>query len=131
MTSNSFWVIGDTGYTSSAKTALNNYMNAVPDNAKFVVHVGDIWSRSNNKAPLSDYQAVANVLLQSSKPVFIIPGDNETTDTSNPSQAYQNWKTTFLNFDQHWTSNLQVTRQAARSENFAFVADNVLIWESI
>ena len=126
MSTTSFWVIGDTPYSSGAAVALNEYMNSVPDSVQFVVHVGDIWSSANSNPTLSDYQSVANILLQSSKPVFIIPGDNETTNTSNYSLAYQEWLATFQNFDQHWTGGSQVTHQAYRPENFAFVTNGVL-----
>ena len=122
----SFWVIGDTGYTSSAATALNNYMNSVPDNVKFVVHVGDMISDKISSPSLDNYTSVASTLLHSSKPVFIIPGDNEIIDTTNPTLAWQRWRESFQNFDQHWSYSFQVNRQVDRAENFAFVTDGVL-----
>ena len=126
MSSTSFWVVGDTSYSSAAATALNGYMNSVPQDAQFVVHLGDIWGGTHRSPALSGYQAVANTMLQSSKPVFMVLGDNEYNDTTNPTLAYQNWTTTFNQFDQHWCPPFQVDRQPARAENFAFVDNGVL-----
>ena len=126
MANTTFWVMGDTSYSSSATTALDGYMQSVPEDVQFVAHVGDIWPGSQTSAALSNYQRVASTLLQSSKPVFIVPGDNEYNDTSNPTLAYQNWMSTFNNFDQNWTHDFQVDRQPGREENFSFVYEGVL-----
>ena len=126
MSTASFWVIGDTSYSSSAATALSGYLNAVPPEVKFIVHVGDIWPGSNTSPALSGYQSVANLLKQSSVPVFIIPGDNETTDTTNPTLAFHNWTITFNHFDENWTHDIEVSHQVGREENFAFVLDETL-----
>jgi Ca2+-binding RTX toxin-like protein len=126
MSNTSFWVMGDTSYSGSAATALDAYLQSVPGDVKFVAHVGDIWPGTQKSAALSNYQKVASTLLQSSKPVFIVPGDNEYNDTSNPTLAYQNWMSTFNNFDQNWTHDFQVNRQSGREENYSFVYDGVL-----
>ena len=126
MSNTSFWVIGDTSYSGQAASALDSYMKEVPQDVQFVVHLGDIWPGTHTSPALSGYQAVANTLLQSSKPVFIVPGDNEYNDTSNPTLAFQNWTSTFNHFDQNWSHNFQVSHQVGREENFSFFSNGVL-----
>ncbi len=121
-----FWVIGDTPYSSSAAADLSTYINDVPPDVQFIVHLGDIRPGSHTNTDPADWVAASNLLQQSSVPVFIIPGDNEYNDTSSPAAAWANWETYFSNFDQNWTHNFQVSRQSEREENFAFVANGVL-----
>ena len=72
------------------------------------------------------YQKVAGMLSQSAAPVFIIPGDNEWNDCLDPAQAWKYWDKYFMRFDQRWPHQLTVVRQEVRTENFAFVRNNVL-----
>ena len=126
MSTTSFWVIGDTPYSSAARTALAEYLRNVPPEVKFIIHVGDIWPGTQRSPALSGYQSVADLLRQSPVPVFIIPGDNETTDTIDPTLAFQNWTITFNHFDENWTHHIGVSHQVGREENFAFVLDETL-----
>jgi hypothetical protein len=46
-----------------------------PDNAEFLIHLGDIRSaQKENACVLSDYQDIATVLKLSRVPVFLVPG---------------------------------------------------------
>ncbi|MDX1429502.1 MAG: metallophosphoesterase, partial [Rhodothermales bacterium] len=121
----SFWVIADTPYGATQLNALNGYIASIPQDAEFIVHLGDIKSGSGDLTQ-SIADTVANALLASSVPVFIIPGDNEYNDTPNPDASWAIWEATFLHFDQNWQHNLSVSYQPGREENFAFVSDGVL-----
>ena len=59
-------------------------------------------------------------------PVFIIPGDNEWNDCSDPNQAWTYWDTHLMRLEEHWTPDFTVLRQSVREENFAFVESGVL-----
>lgn len=91
----------------------------------FTVHVGDI----KKGATLCDegvYQTVSSILETSKAPLFIIPGDNEWNDCKDPKEAWDFWDTYFMRFDEKWNYEFDVTRQAGRTENFAFVQNGVL-----
>jgi hypothetical protein len=120
-----FRAMGDVPYSSSDFTAMTQDIANVGSNDQFFIHLGDIKSGSGSCAS-SVYTSVAAALLASQKTVFIIPGDNEWNDCSNPSQAWSYWVSNFARFDENWTDPFTVTRQAQRDENFAFVHGGVL-----
>ena len=95
------------------------------DAAEFVVHVGDIKKGVPPCVP-QVYEDVVDILRTSSKPLFIIPGDNEWNDCKDPTQAWELWKTNFMRFDEHWPNQLGAVRQSEREKNFAFLHQNFL-----
>lgn len=123
-----FWVLADTGYTTKTAAQLSAICAAPNPNAEFMLHVGDIWARTSPKRTpsLAAYQAVATQLKLSSVPVIVVPGDNEFNDMSVPTVGLECWRTAFAGIESHWPGVLTVSRQENRSENCAFVKDNVL-----
>ena len=71
-------------------------------------------------------EASQSTLQTSTKPLFIVLGDNEFNDMPDPAASYDAWKTNFLYFDQNWNHNLGVLYQDVRPENFSFVIDDTL-----
>lgn len=124
-----FWAIGDTGYTATARTRLADYLSKVPSDVAFIIHVGDIWARSaNTKAfpTLASYTAVATTLKTASKPMFIVPGDNEICDTYQQMTNLGHWRTTFTDFHNNWQNSFTVTKMETRPENWRFVHQTCL-----
>ncbi len=117
-------VMGDVPYSSGEYAALEADLANVGPNDEFFVHVGDIQSQGSCTA--STYSNVASSLQTSSKPVFIIPGDNEWNDCPNPNQAWSYWNANLMRLEEHWSHSLNVLRQPVREENFAFVHSGVL-----
>ena len=75
-----FYVIGDAPYKVTEldpATGFPNQVRGIPNDAEFVVHVGDILSAKESGCHLSWYQQVSYILKESSAPVFITPGDND------------------------------------------------------
>ena len=53
-------------------------MKTIPDDAEFVIHVGDIRAKTPTEdCPLEDYIVTADILKLSPVPVFVTLGDNE------------------------------------------------------
>ncbi|NQV28543.1 MAG: hypothetical protein HQ518_29675 [Rhodopirellula sp.] len=120
-----FYAMGDVPYAPEEDVLLPKQIADLPNDAEFVIHVGDI----KRGVPLCNeavYNKVAGMLSKSAAPVFIIPGDNEWNDCLNPAQAWTYWDQYFMKFDRHWKHDLTVERQKIREENFAFVKGNVL-----
>jgi hypothetical protein len=70
---------------------------------------------------------VANILRDLAVPAFILPGDNEWNDCSNPSQAWGHWTKHLLGLEQDFCGvpgDFQA--QPVRPENFAFTWNGVL-----
>ncbi|MFK7776973.1 MAG: hypothetical protein QM501_02465 [Gimesia sp.] len=120
-----FYVMGDVPYVPKEDTLLPQQIADLPKDAEFVVHVGDI---KGGKAACDEgvYNKVFGMLSQSKAPVFIIPGDNEWNDCTNPKQAWKYWDQYFMRFDRRWKHSFSVFRQLEREENFSFVKGGVL-----
>ena len=93
--------------------------------SEFFVHLGDIKSQTV-ACEESIYSKVAGYLLKLAIPVFIVPGDNETTDCQDPAQGWAWWVQYFMNFELNFCGAPVAEKQAARPENFAFVSKGVL-----
>ena len=120
-----FYAMGDVPYSPEEDDVLPGQLENIPKDAEFVVHVGDI---KTGKMPCDEavYRKVFAMLAQSTAPVFIIPGDNEWNDCSDPAQAWEYWQRYFNRFDRRWSHQLPVFRQLEREENFSFVTGDVL-----
>ena len=75
-----FYVIGDAPYKVSELDPITGFpgqVRGIPNDAEFVVHVGDILSAKESECHVSWYQQVSYILRSSNAPVFITPGDND------------------------------------------------------
>jgi len=120
-----FYAMGDVPYAPEEDALLPQQIAELPNDAEFVIHVGDIKS-GTTPCDEAVYSKVFGMLSQATAPVFIIPGDNEWNECTNPAQAWQYWDKYFMRFDRHWRHHLPVFRQLEREENFSFVQGNVL-----
>jgi VCBS repeat-containing protein len=122
-----FSVTGDVPYGSSE---ISVFQDQIDDHntfspASFIVHVGDILA-GDESCNESRYITVADILKTSEVPAFIVPGDNETTDCSNPSQGWSYWQDHLLRIEENFCGTPPVERQSSQEENFAFVLDGML-----
>lgn len=120
-----FSAMGDTPYGNTDSRKLKHQLDNLNTKSQFVIHLGDI---KTSLMPCSNswYQQVADILRESPKRLFIIPGDNEWNDCFDPEEAWALWTQHFLHFDTQWTNSLSVIRDARHPENFSFVAKGVL-----
>ncbi len=122
-----FSVIGDAPY-GAAEVPL--FLQQLEDhrrysNAEFMVHVGDIMAGSEPCVE-ARYRETAEWLQAMDVPVFILPGDNEWVDCSDPDQAWSYWTQHLLRLEQRFCGVPPLETQPVRSENFAFVKNGVL-----
>jgi hypothetical protein len=120
-----FSAMGDVPYTPPEYVLLPQQIADLPNDSRFVVHLGDI---KTGKVPCLEtiYETVAGILAKSKPPLFIIPGDNEWNDCANPDDGWTLWQKYFRRFDEKWKPDFAVHRQAERDENFSFVISEVL-----
>lgn len=122
-----FSVIADVPYSDSE---LNDLEEHVADHnlfspSYFLVHIGDIFGGSEECVE-SRYEDVAGVLQMLAVPAFILPGDNEWNDCSDPDEAWFFWETHFTDFESNFCGTPAVQSQDVRPENFAFTHSGVL-----
>lgn len=121
-----FYAMGDVPYSPAEDQLLPQQVADLPDDGLFVIHVGDIKSGG---APCDEavYKKVSGMLSKSRTPVFIIPGDNEWNDCTDPAPSWAFWQQYFRRFDRRWNHQLPVFRQIEHEENFSLVTNGVLI----
>ena len=126
-----FTAMGCGPYTAEAEQAMIRFIrleNEKPTSA-FLVHCGDIVTGKNKDWPEAQYARVAGILRNGNKlPTFIVPGDNEWNDQTDPDRHWGYWAKHFMGFDKRWKlpDGASVHRQKQRPENFAFVLEGVL-----
>jgi hypothetical protein len=123
----SFSVIADVPYDADEILQLDQHFfdHNRYSPADFVAHLGDIKS-SGGSCDESHYQIVADSLRLLAVPAFIVPGDNEWTDCSDPDQAWAFWEDHLLGIEADFCGTPPLDSQAVRPENFAFLHKGVL-----
>ncbi len=122
-----FSVFGDMPYRESEIADLEEHvanLNLYSPSA-FLVHVGDIMSGSETCQEIR-YQTVSDILKTAEIPVFVLPGDNEWLNCSNPSQGWAWWEKYFLGIEESFCGVWPVDAQPTHPENFSFVREGVL-----
>ncbi|HEY7444940.1 MAG TPA: choice-of-anchor D domain-containing protein [Vicinamibacterales bacterium] len=123
----SFSAVGDVPYSTSEKAEFQQHMDKhdLYSPADFLVHLGDIKDR-DSECSESWYQQMRTYLRSLSIPGFIVPGDNEWNDCTDPTQAWAYWMAHLLAVEQFACGLPVIERQEVRPENFAFVKSGVL-----
>ncbi len=122
-----FTAIGDVPYNDFQRDSFPKVIAAHNFKAKssFVIHIGDI--KSGADACTEDvYADVSNLLKQFTSPTFIVLGDNEYNDCSNPEEGLALWNQYFLKFNTNWNFTPKVNYQTKRPENFSWIQNKVL-----
>lgn len=122
-----FSVMGDVPRSDAENILVQEHiqLHNQKSNSEFMFHVGDI---KDGKSPCSEdvYLRVAGYFKKLSVPMFIVPGDNEWNDCPDVDAAWENWTNYFMNFENNWKNDFNVSRQIDREENFAFTYKDVL-----
>jgi len=127
----SFSIVGDGPYDLLNDTSLLVKLKAhlVENNnfsySDFLVHVGDI-KKGSNPCDLIYYTNALDALNLSTKKVYLLIGDNEWNDCSDPKWSLSTWNSTFSNMNEKFKMSLNVNKQLGRVENISFLLNSVL-----
>jgi ribosomal protein L35AE/L33A len=112
-----FSVTGDYPYGRDELAILQRHVDEhnLYSPSDFFVHVGDIFSQSEG-CQEQYYDDAANLLKQLEVPAFIVIGDNEWPDCTNPAQGFQWWFRRFAHFEDNFCRSPVVERQSVRLE---------------
>lgn len=123
-----FYAHGDVPYSRAQAKELERQMLDVPDDAEFVIHVGDIRQAGPTKKCVArEYKDVAALFQLSRAPVFVILGDNDWIDCPNQDEGLQHWNHEFVGFEsKHWNHTFDIQRHVGYPSNFAFVHKGTL-----
>lgn len=121
-----FSAIGDVPYSDEAVKDLDKSIADHNENSEssFLIHLGDIKLGSK---PCDEiiYKNVSAQLKKSNLPVYIIPGDNEFNDCTDPDQAFSLWNKYFFHLNENWERIHEVEYQVERKENFNWIENEV------
>ncbi|MFC2139704.1 hypothetical protein ACFLR4_03490 [Bacteroidota bacterium] len=122
-----FSVMGDVPRSSEEDILIQEHIKMHNDksDSELMFHVGDIKS-GNTPCDEDVYIKVADYLKELNIPTFIVPGDNEWNDCTDPETAWSFWVKYFMGFENNWKLNFKIERQSECEENFVFTSKNVL-----
>ena len=121
-----FYVVADVPYDASEETKLSRDLAALPGDAAFVIHLGNIQDASVTLCPESAYEDASAVLKTSPIPVFVLPGENDWNNCPNPDAAWTTWSKHFIKFERNFDPDFMVLYQKDSGENFSILYDGVL-----
>ena len=129
-----FYVTGNTPYTFDDGIMLSDQIQNLPNDAKFLMHLGNIDFKMKTldddyyyQCQQRIYSETRNILLESNTPVFIIPGDEDYYLCPNPNISQSHWLDSFASFETNWNdSNLSVTRSSQKPVYFSFIESDIL-----
>jgi hypothetical protein len=124
-------LIADTPYDEEQRQTLLKQVENMPDDCEFVFHLGDLRTSAGfNPCTRETYSNASVIMARSSKPVFVLLGDNEWNDCPNHQEALYFWHEEFDEFlDDKWTAAramFNVTSQWGRIENVYFIRNKAL-----
>lgn len=98
-------------------------MRAVPEDAEFVIFVGDLREAGDDKPCVAqEFTDAASYFRMSHAPVFVIQGDNDISDCPNFDEGKKMWMDEFVGFEsKYWNHTFDLKRQDGYPDNFAFV----------
>ena len=118
-----FYAHGDIPYEAAQTVILEAQMKAVPEDAEFVIFVGDLREAGDDKPCVAqEFADAAYYFRMSHAPVFVIQGDNDISDCPNMDEGRQLWMDEFVGFEsKYWNHTFDLKRQDGYPDNFAFV----------
>lgn len=118
-----FYAFADLPYSPAEAEKLRSGIQAINRDGShdFSIHLGDIKAGRDSCGRFY-YEQCAALLRSLDKLTFIIPGDNEWNDCSDPDAAWKLWEEYFMGFEGNWPGRrFRLAHQPGRRENFAFV----------
>ncbi|MGJ8697717.1 MAG: hypothetical protein ACSHYF_15470 [Verrucomicrobiaceae bacterium] len=99
--------------------------------SQFLIHLGDICTgQSGRDGSLTGktYTDIKDLFTKGNTiPSYIVPGDNEWNDRPDPEVGWALWSEHLLGLEKNFQAGWVTERQQERPENFAFVANGVLV----
>lgn len=128
-----FSAMGCGPYNSADLRAAKRYMKQEnkAQTSQFLIHLGDIcpgMAARDGKLTEKSYSDIKELFTKSNTiPSYIVPGDNEWNDRPDPDLGWDLWCKHLLALEKNFKTEWQNVRQHERPENFAFVANSVLV----
>lgn len=137
-----FSAMGCGPYTPADQPACAFYVKQenLERTSEFMVHLGDVFKSAPLQKPApgakplpdelpteAEYRKTAEILTSGNTiPTWIVVGDNEWNDLTDPAQGWQWWLKYYSKFEERFHPSWKTERQPERPENFAFVHKGVV-----
>jgi predicted phosphodiesterase len=124
-----FYVLSDEPYDMSDLRQLTRDLENLPNDAEFVIHLGNANGNAQSQCKEYGFERAAAVLKKCPVPMFVITGDKDWADCGTETAA-QNalnyWNAILGHFEKNWDHNFDVHYQGEVVGNFAFLHKGVL-----
>ncbi|KAL7545184.1 hypothetical protein ACHAWF_008533 [Thalassiosira exigua] len=126
-----FYVLADEPYDFGNIDQLTRELEALPDDAEFVVHLGNANGDAQSRCQEYGFARTAAVLKESPKPVLVVPGDLDWAacgSKEDAERALRYWDVNLGRLEEHWSGShpLDVDHSDDVVGNFAFLRKGVL-----
>ena len=107
-------------------------LRALPsDDGAFLLHLGDMNRPQWRDCDKKSWQIILEMWLESSIPLFAVPGEDDWTHCDDPDDGWELWEDYLLGvdrccWDDYMYDSGAVSRQEGTTENWAFVRNRVL-----
>lgn len=107
---------------------LGEQVGSLPSsNIDFFIHLGN-WNTANPEiCRPKAYRRTASQLENATVPVLFVPGRDEWNFCPDTDQSQSVWRKSFVDSEDKYDHEFEVSRQNIREENFAFVHKNALM----
>ena len=97
-----FYVTSDVPYTEEEDALLTKQISKMSSRADFMVHLGSIQDPDVTQCEAEQYEKVADILMKSSIPVFVLPGQQDWANCPDQDKGWFNWVDNFMEFDEYF-----------------------------
>lgn len=97
-----FYVTSDTPWNGDQEKALAKNLAKVSTQAHFLVHLGSIQDPDVTQCEPEHYETVADIMMKSPVPVFIVPGQEDWNNCPDQDEGWNNWRENFMEFDDYF-----------------------------
>jgi hypothetical protein len=98
-----FYVTSDIPFSGQEEQLLSQHLKSLDKRGKFFVHLGNIQDITRTSCSKYQYENVADILMESPLPVFVLPGQEDWTNCPDQDRAWLNWSENFLEFDDYFS----------------------------
>jgi hypothetical protein len=114
-----FYVTSDIPFSGQEEQLLAKHVKSLNKRGDFLVHLGNIQDITRTSCSKFQYENVADILIESPVPVFVLPGQEDWSNCPDQDRAWLNWSENFLQFDDYF-HKVQFCCAVARAEYLSF-----------
>jgi len=123
-----FYATSNTPYDGDEEKQLASNLATIPNDAEFIIHLGNLQDASVTMCPESRYSDAASVLKKSPVPLFVVPGEQDWVKCPRQKDSFNKWLAAFGTFEAESNNGMEVERSHSNPEIFSSLYNGVLFF---